>query len=539
MNLDVFGELSKKDLGTLSQTEFRALTIRLLEMQQLDRQENQIEYYTPVSDIALQVHRSNTRYLGVGGGNGASKTDTILAELTMHATGIYPEHLPDDARDRLRAKFRGPVSIRVVVESLTTTLETVILQKLQWFKWNGTSGPGGEKGHWGWIPRHTLKGGQWSSAWSAKIRVLTVQCHDPETGEYLGDSTWQFMAHNQDWSDFASGDFHHIMHDELTTYAIWRENEARTMRVGGRMYLCMTWPDDPSIAVDWAYDEMYERGRPGPDKAKNRDWFEMWSTDNANLDQEKVAEQAEDWSDAVAAVRIKGQPIRFSNRVHPDFVNHGTHCLVDGEEIHYNHVLDFSIEPILPTIFLLDPHPRKPHMGLWVQVDAYDDLWVVAEVLAEGGPDDLRAQVDTIEDTLKLRVAQRLGDPNMLKSPSGARRGVSWQDEFAEVGLRIDLADDSDVGRARLNDYFKVDPDRRQPRIHIHPSCPQTIRQLLRYCWDDYRHVDDRSQKQLPKDKDDDFPTLLKYLMNSNPTYQMLLHGPQVIKTRVKASQRN
>ncbi len=533
-NLNIYEELTKSDLTQLSSEQLRAMAVRVLETQEHDRQENQLEYYKPVSDTALAVHRSTTRYLGVGGGNGASKTDTVLAELSMHATGVYPSSLPEGVRDTLKGKFRGPVAIRVVVESLTTTLENIILPKLQWWKWNGTSQPGGERGHWGWIPRHKLKGGQWTSAWQARTRSLTVQCHNPDNGQYVGDSTWQFMAHNQDWSDFASGDFHHIMHDELTTYAIWRENQARTMRVGGRMYLCMTWPDDPSIAVDWAYDEMYERGRPGPDKRENVDWFEMWSTDNANLDQVEVAKQAADWDPQIAAVRIKGQPIRFSNRVHPGFSNHNTSVMVAGEEIFYNHVVDFPVENLLPAIFLLDPHPRKPHMGLWVQVDTYDDLWVVAEVLCEGGPDDLRAQVDDIEDNLQLRVAQRLGDPNMLRSPSSSKRGVCWQDEFSEVGLRIDLGDDSDVGRARLNDYFKVDPDRRQPRIHIHPRCNTTIRQLLRYCWDDYRHVDDRAQKQLPKDKDDDFPTLLKYLMNSLPSYQNLIVGPQVLRTRKK-----
>ena len=38
----------------------------------------------------------------------------------------------------------------------------------------------------------------------------------------------------------------------------WRENEARVMRVDGRMMLAMTWPDDPSINVDWLYNEVYE-----------------------------------------------------------------------------------------------------------------------------------------------------------------------------------------------------------------------------------------------------------------------------------------
>ena len=77
-----------------------------------------------------------------------------------------------------------------------------------------------------------------------------------------------------------------------------------------------------------------------------------------------------------------------------------------------------------------------------------------------------------------------------------------------------------------------VDPDRMAPRIHIHSRCVNTIRQILRYVWDDFRHVDDRDVKQKPKDKNDDFPTLLKYLLNYQPNYDMMLHGAPILQTR-------
>jgi hypothetical protein len=546
---ELLGNLSYKDLTHFSDAQLKTITAQILEAQQNDRKENQLLYYNPVSTTACRIHESQARFLGVGGGNGASKTDTLLAELVMHATGIYPRSLPERTRGALLAKFRGPVAVRVVVESLTTTLHPVILPKMQWWKWSGTDSPGGERGHYGWVPRSSLKGGQWVTAWSEKLRELKVLCKDPETEEVLGESTFQFMAHTQDPSDFASGDFHHILHDELTSWPIWRENEARTMRVGGRMLMAMTWPDDPSIPVDWVFDEVYEAGLVGPNKDPNTDWFEMWSKDNPNLNQETVAQQEQKWSKEVAAVRIYGRPIRFSNRVHPLFTDHdtlgcsicGSHglsveycevCKTNAGIVVYNHVQDFDSEPSLPTVFLLDPHPRKPHMGLWAQVDTWDDLWIVEECLVEGGPDDLQEKVGEVERIYGFKMVDRIGDPNMLGSPSGAVRGVLWRDEFDAVGLRINNGDTSDVGRSRINDFLRIDPDRGRPRIHIHSRCVNTVRQMNRYVWDDYRHVDDRGQKQKAKDKDDDFPTLLKYLMNYNPRYGMLQYGGGVIKTR-------
>lgn len=488
-----------------------------------------------------------------------SKTDTMLAELSMLATGIFPPEKNfrggKKVLDGIKAKFRGPIAIRVVVESLTTTLHPIILPKLQWFKWNGVDEPGGDRGHWGWIPRNALLSGSWQASWSEKLRSLRTICFDPENpGQVLGETTWQFMAHTQDASDFASGDFHHILHDELTSWAIWRENEARTMRVGGRIALSFTWPDDPAIPVDWVFDELYEPGQPGPTKQDNVSWFEMWSFDNANLNQDSVQEQAGKWNERTVAARIYGRPIRFSNRVHPLFtdrdeiwcLNCDKSVLADRDGscmecknsgptlISYNHVSDFDPVPHFPTVYLLDPHPRKPHMMMWVQVDTWDDYWVLDEAMIDDEPDAVWALIREREEQWGLNITARLGDPNMLRSPAGKRRQLSWQDEFDTVGLRVDLADDSDVGRGRLNDYLKVDPDHAAPRIHIHPRCVNTIKQMQRYVWDDYKHVIDRDAKQTPKEKQDDFPTMLKYLMNYQPTFRQMSAGPTVLNTRVK-----
>ena len=313
---------------------------------------------------------------------------------------------------------------------------------------------------------------------------------DERRGKYWGESTIQFMSVDQDPSDFASGDFHIVLHDEPPSYAIWRENEARTMRVNGRMMLAMTFPDDPAIAVDWIFDEIYDPGSPGPNKNEHIDWINLYTTDNRFLNQEAIAVQSDKWSDEVRKVRILGQPIRFSNRIHPLFTdNHQYWCYAcgktslaienkcsscQGELTEFNHISED--EPgSWPTIYLLDPHPRKPHMMIWVQIDPYDDLWQVAELEVEGDCVEVKQACDAIEAELGLHVTRRLVDPNMGASPSGAKRGVTWRDEFDNAGLYCDLADDSDVGRQRINEYLKPEQTRDQPRIHVHHTCKNTI----------------------------------------------------------------
>lgn len=530
------------DLASLSDDDFKAKLGELLTVAQNDRQLNQLLYYQPVSATGFAIHESTARVLGIGGGNGASKTDTALVEVVSCATGVFPDSLKHLAKQ----KWRGPIACRIILESLTTTLYPVILPKLQHFKWSGVDQPGGERGHWGWIPKWCLIEGSWEKSWTDKLRTLRVLCRDPEDLErVVGESTITFMSKDQDPSDFASGDFHIIMHDEPPTLAIWRESQARTMRVAGRMIVAMTWPDDPAIPVEWIFDEVYE---PGMAKERGIEWFNIYTTDNRNLDQVAIAAQAGDWSTETRNVRLYGQPIRFSNRVHPVFTDNTSHwCFTCGKTCiarlneqaraeerltceacgsmqvcEFNHVKEFEATDKWPTVFVLDPHPRKPHMFLWAMVDPSDDLWVIADGALDGDPVEVRKSTLNLERTLNLNVTHRIADPNMFLSPASSKRGVSWRDEFDGAGLPCALADDSHVGRERLNQFLKPDSGRWQPRIHIHRRCATTIHQLKRHVWQDRKLGSERALLLVPKDKDDDYPAMLKYLMNESPTFAWL-----------------
>ena len=545
MNL---ADLQPASLPNLPDEEFRELMASAVTITQEDRRQNSILYYVPASAKAQAIHESRAKVVAAGGGNGSSKTETMLVEMVMCMTGVFPY----TQRHLIQQKFKGPIQARLVVESLTTTLEPIILPKLMWWRWTGVDTAGGERGHWGWIPKNCLIDGEWDKSWSAKLRMLRLICRDPDNPDkVLGESSIQFMSIDQDPTDFASGDFHLIGHDEPPSLAIWRENEARTMRVDGRLLLAMTWPDDPSINVDWLYDEVYEPGRSGSDPTIA--WFELWTTENMNLKQEAVAAQAGKWSEEITGVRIYGRPIRFSNRIHPEFTD-GTKtwcfkcdksiipvpqettgkliCCNCGNDhiVNYNHVEDFEIAHAWPTVFLLDPHPRKPHMYSWVQVSPSDDWYQIAEGKCAGDCVETRKEVERVESEMGLIISQRIMDPNMGASPSGQKRDVTWQDEFNAAGLMCDLGVDSEVGRSRVNTMLKPDPDTERPRLFIHSRCKDTAYQLQRYSWDDYSKRVDKDQKQSPKEKHDDFPTLLKYLANSEPNFRFLKSGPQILQ---------
>ena len=535
--------LDANSLGTLSDAELVTLANEMLAVQSFDRQVNQLRYYTPVSPTAIKVHTCTGKVIGVGGGNGASKTDTALVELAIRATGQIPLSLRDVYP---REKLRGPINCRVVVESITNTLETIILPKLQWEKWQGVDAPGGNRGHYGWIPKHCLKKGEWSESWTARTRCLEVLYHDPDTGEYRGISRIQFMSYDQDSKDFASGDFHFVLHDEPPKESIWIENLVRAKRVDGTMMMSMTWPDDPTTPVDWIIDRVWEKCQPGKDKDPNYFWFDMFATDNMNLNQTALAELAKDLSAEEKARRIYGQHLRLSNRVHPNFTDtdkiwcfhcHDLTILDDGgacgkchgtDTCKFNHVDTVKCDPSYPVVCLLDPHPRKPHMLLFVQIDPNDDWGVIHELEVLGSPADVKQRVQDIESDYGWSSITRIMDPNMGRSPSGTDREVTWQDAFEREGLTFDLANDGAAGRQIINDLLKPDPFTHRPRITVDLRCMKTVYQLKRYAWSDHKLSSDKDQKQITKAKHDDFPTLMKYLANAQPSFRALKSVGQV-----------
>src|SRR3990167_2290454 len=161
MNL---AELQPASLSHLSDDAFRELLAATVAVTHEDRKQSQILYYQPVSPKSQTFHDSKAKVVAAGGGNGSAKTETMLVEVIMCATGVFPE----SQRHLIEQKFRGPIQCRVTVESLTTTLDPIILPKLQFWKWSGVDMPGGAKGHWGWVPKNCLVDGDWLRSYSSK-----------------------------------------------------------------------------------------------------------------------------------------------------------------------------------------------------------------------------------------------------------------------------------------------------------------------------------------------------------------------------------
>jgi phage terminase large subunit-like protein len=527
MDLSSLLDLTEAQLADLPRTYREEAAKEIIRRLGIIRQENQLEFYTPVSDRARAIHLSTAKEVITTGGNRSSKTDTHLAEGAIQLTGVIPRSL---VADYPRIKIRPPVRVRIVCTSLIGTWDTVIRPKLQYWQWNGAGDPGSELGHWGWIPKRFLIGGSWSQSWSEKHRVLTL----------TNGSTMQIMAYHQEVEAFSGSSIHLVLHDEGPPQAIYRENKMRTIDVRGRIMTAMTPPDDTSASWDaaWVYDDLYCRGLPGPDKDPNIDAFTLFTEENKILSKEEIDIVTHGLTPEQKEVRLRGAFMHLGGRIYSTFTDrvrdwcftcvglalaHDNKCLkCQNRTVPLCHVIEpFEIPSAWPTVFVIDPHPRKANAMAWYSISPYDEAFQVAELESEKIPTQVKLQVEDMERSLGLNVIRRLMDPNMGKAPAGtgSQRVRTVQEEYAECGLLCDLADDNrDTARTRIRELLQPNARTEQPSIKIFNRCRKTIFQMNRYSWDEHSRYSatEKNPKALPRPLHDDFPTALGYFANGN-----------------------
>ena len=504
------------------------------------RQENALLYYKPVGEEAKRFHLSDKRKRPIVGGNGSSKSETQLVDIVIEMTGIIPLSLKDIYP---KERLRPPIAARLIVKSLTNTWEAVIKPKLIYDHWTGLKD--GVRGHFGWIPKHMLIKGKWEESWSEKYRTCTL----------TNGSTLQIMSHDQDLTDFSGASIHRIGVDEGPKAAVWRENVMR-MREGGSISIVMTPPDDVSASWDaaWVF-ELYESGLPGPNQAPDVESFTLFSEDNPYTDKQALADMVRDLTEAQKEVSMHGHFMHLSGRIYPTYsdrpkqwclqcgkptlVFEGKQCSACKSEniVAYCHLIEpFPQAFTWPCIMAIDPHPRKPHCVAWWTISPSDDIYQVAEIEVDDTPGNVKKAVDKLENSLRLRVSRKLMDPNMGESPSttSAIRHETVKETFDRAGLRCAMADDNrTTAQMKIKEFLKVDSRTMQPRLHIFNTCKKTNYQMLHYSWGEWARYtsDSRDPKPIPKDKDSDFPTLLGYMMNDNPTYRSLQGSVNILRT--------
>lgn len=526
---------------------FRRTLIQLDAGVSEDRQHCQLAYYAVRNPDALGVHTSLATEIAIAGGNRSSKTTTALAELAIQLTGIVPVSLRGVYP---KEKLRAPIRARVICNSLTDTLEPVIKPKLRYDQWNGIGAPADGRGHWGLIPRHLLVDDSWEESYSEKYRTLTVAVDN-----YWGNNSsreWskcQFMSYDQDLSTFAGSSQHLIVNDELCPQDIYRESRMRILDVQGRIITAFTPPDEAGISrgdTSWFFDNVYDKGLTGPYRDKRIESFTLMTEQNSVLNRDDIRELERTMTEEQREVRLRGRFIHLSGVIYSMFSSSSVywcykcerkvlpttlalesvcpHCRGSDVET-FCHVIEPFVLPMTwPTVFVIDPHPRKPDAIGWFAVSPGDDYILVKELEVGGTADDVAKAVRDVEKAYRFDPMLRIMDPNMAtETHDKFDRGWTFRRAYEDVGLACEMGvDDLNTGIQEVQQLLKPDRYTRRPRLSVFNTCEKFIAGMRNWTWDEYARSGDRPAKERPRDLHKDFPDVARYFACARVTYSGL-----------------
>lgn len=547
ISLDAACKLTDKQLTRLSKKRREEIQDQIADFFRQDHQSNQILYYQPVNADAKKLHLSTAQECGIQGGRKSGKTGEMMAELAIQMTNVVPFCLEGEYP---AVKLRAPIRARLVVTSLVNAWDINLKLKLQYFHWNGKLNEDGLRGdprygHWGWIPQRFLINGDWDQSWSERHRLLTL----------ANGSTLQIMSAEQSLTDFNQGAFHLVVEDEIPPEEVHRANRTRLIELGGRIMTGGTPPEDRSNAVTaaWFYDQIL---MPGMDGSNPEEVFavEFWTENNRTMAEKDVGFLAKGLTSEQRDTIFHGKSLHLSGLIFPGFKERPVgFCFRCNQDILpadgvcpdctstditvYSNL--WNEEDIAwpgpetwPTLFYMDPHQSRPTACAWFKVDPQDGWWQVAEMEIPGDAASVKEAVYAFEREHKLHPFWRKGDPKITAQTNQFAREFQGQQfsirtAFEEAQFWFEDANTNfTVGRERILGAFRPNPLTRVPKLRIHEDCAKTRYSVTHFTWDMGARQENRDVKDKPSKKHSDFPALLRYLANDDPTW----YGIQAVR---------
>ena len=453
-----------------------------------------LDAYKPVNAKAWEFHTTFAKVRCLFCANQAGKTHTGAADAIALQNGTHPW--------QRAGKFRPPpLEGRACGVDFPSGVQKILLPKFRELC----------------NPRY-LKGGSWKSAYSVRHRVLS----------WADGGFVEFMSYDQDLDTFGGVQRDWIWCDEEPPQVIRAENQMRLMARSGIEVFTMTFVN----GITWVYDEIYEPWLEGRLSDTTKCW--SWSLyENPHIQKEEIDEKRKGLSDADVQIRIFGRPVHRTGLVFENFRRRRPWL--------YPH---FDPPPDWTTYVAIDPHPRKNHAVLVVDVSPSGERWAWAEVYKSN-------DVDETCDELKVKLGGRT--PHLVVIDAAckgfdykkggisvyeyycealAERGIlepedAFKDRDARVIATRKLFDwDPDLKTDRFIPYDPSDPPAMPtggPLLHIsEQGCPTLLWQLARYIYPTYasRKTEDRQDAPgKPRKKDDDLIDCLGYIEAEEPQW--------------------
>ena len=418
------------------------------------------------------------------GGNRSGKTVAGCAEALMHSTGLYPDWYPYEQR------MRTPNIGRIIVSEYSKGYGETVLPNINT-----------------WLPKSMI--------------ASSRNNHEGYPAKYIlkNGSSFDICTHDQENKVFEGWHGHWAWFDEPPP----RDKYIATMRglidFNGRVWLTLT-----PLTEAWIWDELVQR------KDGSVSMTQVNTHDNPFISKAGIKEFEKMISPEEKEARIQGKFLHLSGLVYKTFDRNV-------------HLKSFNLDQLDSTyskmqkkwFFVLDPHDRRPHCGMWAFVNPQQKKFVAYELYREDTISDLCAYILAFEKIHKIpsESVTRIGDPNKLETPS-AVSGLKLKMEFLErsngkIFFLTKLDDDITKGHLIVKENLSYNKEKEldtynSPSLYFndYQNIPHVIEHMEKYMYQDWKGLnkDSRSPKETPKDLNKDMPDCIRYFLMTNPAYE-------------------
>ena len=466
MNLDKL----KSNLSSLGSEELDVLFREIMPFC-----DTQLADWTPY-DKQKQLHLSNKKVRLFIGSNRSGKSEWGTVESLYHATLKYPEWYPKENR------LTTPSIGRIVVSDFSKGFSMVLQKKLaKWLPKNMIKEI--RKNHEGWPERYFLRNGS----------MFDVCTHQQSPDVYEG------------WNG------HWVWFDEPPPRYAYVGSFRGLVDWGGRIWMTMTPMNEP-----WIYDELIASNKPYIDVV------EAVIYDNPYLSRSEIAMFKDTLREDEQGCRLLGKFMHLTGLVYKNIKPHSHYVTLN---------LDDKDSPAsrLKKIwyFVLDPHDRRPHCGIWAYVSPNNKIHIAYEMQSKGTITELSAYIRVFEKDHQIYNPIRIGDPNKLESPN-AINGLKLKDEFAKYGIYFDTRVDDSISRGHMAVREKLYYDESKPidglnspNLLFSENVPLTKEMFSKYIYQEWKGAlrDSKNDRETPKDINKDLPDCTRYLVMKRPVY--------------------
>ncbi len=439
-------------------------------------------------------HKSKALIRVASGGNRSGKSSCGINESVSHAIGYRPWLKKDDPNYMVDVLI--PNKGLVCGESFGEQVKKVLVPKLL-----GDY----EKNVPGAIPKDML-----ASVKRNPQGVITEIHLTNRSSIYL-------QSYDQPVELFESSDHDWAHFDEPPPRPIWVAAQRGLTDRRGRSWITMTPLKEP-----WIYDEIYSR--------KDVDLFYFDIEDNLNygLSREGIDQFASSLTPDEKEARLRGRYFHLTGLVYKSYGP--TH-----------RIPRFTIPEHWAIYMHIDTHPRTPHHAVYIAVAPDQKKFICGELKNGDSANRIKPFVEALKvyekTTFKRSLSQfvRLIEP-ASQVPDPMRDGRSIWDEFNDAGLHCAIGSKNrDAGILLLQDGFQHDPLKGvYPTVYVFNDLPGVHYELTHYIWDDWaqKAAQGKTDKQVPKDKDDHFVEGIHRILLSEPYCET--HGTDEDSDRVE-----